>query len=453
MRDARAEAADISADGFDWLAPGRDVHHDLGPTLIGKRRVGAPLRPVGDADRDDPARARQRRRPVHAADRPGLTARRGGHPAALRRAHRGGRPFAADPRPAQPAPAGLAAGRAVRDRAVLRDAVRRRRPRRAARRDQAGSAACSPSRARSRCGTCPPAGGTRRTRSRSGCCSTPSSRRAGRGPRWLAGSPAPRSASSRWCCSRCRCCSRLLPWRRMPAVPRPRGPAVRRCCSARRRWPTGTTRTPSVTSQPNSPVDQPPDRVDVAGPAHVKHERRGRPRSGSPRSCSPACCALAVRRRWLAQAETAEGGPWPPSLLADVLWWVALALALRSFFEPVMVSYYPWPLLAVALIPAATLGWIRLVAAVRARGRPDRARPRARRTASGSGGSRWSSASPACSPCPGHASAMPPTGAPNSLRRRAQRPSRCGSRAGLPAGGWGAWRGGRRLRRCRAGGG
>jgi hypothetical protein len=28
-----------------------------------------------------------------------------------------------------------------------------------------------------------------------------------------------------------------------------------------------------------------------------------------------------------------------------------------------MVSYYPWPVLAVALIPAATLSWIRLVAA------------------------------------------------------------------------------------------
>ena len=46
-----------------------------------------------------------------------------------------------------------------------------------------------------------------------------------------------------------------------------------------------------------------------------------------------------------------------------MLWWAALALALRSFFEPVMVSYYPWPVLAVALIPAATLSWIRLVAA------------------------------------------------------------------------------------------
>jgi hypothetical protein len=46
-----------------------------------------------------------------------------------------------------------------------------------------------------------------------------------------------------------------------------------------------------------------------------------------------------------------------------VLWWAALALALRSFFEPVMVSYYPWPPLAVALIPAATLSWPRLVSA------------------------------------------------------------------------------------------
>ncbi len=55
--------------------------------------------------------------------------------------------------------------------------------------------------------------------------------------------------------------------------------------------------------------------------------------------------------------------PWSPALLADVLWWVALTLALRSFFEPVMVSYYPWPPMAVALIPAATLGWPRLVAA------------------------------------------------------------------------------------------
>ena len=50
-------------------------------------------------------------------------------------------------------------------------------------------------------------------------------------------------------------------------------------------------------------------------------------------------------------------------MLASVLWWAALTLALRSFFEPVMVSYYPWPPMAVALIAAATLSWPRLVAA------------------------------------------------------------------------------------------
>jgi hypothetical protein len=59
----------------------------------------------------------------------------------------------------------------------------------------------------------------------------------------LAGSPAPRSASSRWCCSRCRCCSR--PCRggecRRSSSGRPCRP---RCCSAWRRWPTGTPRTP-----------------------------------------------------------------------------------------------------------------------------------------------------------------------------------------------------------------
>ena len=51
---------------------------------------------------------------------------------------------------------------------------------------------------------------------------------------------------------------------------------------------------------------------------------------------------------------------WPAALLADALWWIAFTLALRSFLEPVMVSYYPWPPMAVALIPAAVLGWRRL---------------------------------------------------------------------------------------------
>ena len=67
-----------------------------------------------------------------------------------------------------------------------------------------------------------------------------------------------------------------------------------------------------------------------------------------------AClCALAVRRAWQARMP-GDGEAWTVSLLAEVLWWAALALALRSFFEPVMVSYYPWPPMAVALLSSST---------------------------------------------------------------------------------------------------
>ena len=167
----------------------------------------------------------------------------------------------------------------------------------------------------------------------------------------------------------------VLPWRRMPmfllrsAVPS----AVLLGAAALANWHATYT---SVTSQPNSPVINHPTAWTSLAP-HL---------SGSNVAAGPArlativlaCCfALAVRRRWLAQlnaTEAADGAPrgagvaasahwWPTALLADVLWWTALTLALRSFFEPVMVSYYPWPPLAVALIPAATLSWPRLVAA------------------------------------------------------------------------------------------
>jgi hypothetical protein len=71
-----------------------------------------------------------------------------------------------------------------------------------------------------------------------------------------------------------------------------------------------------------------------------------------------ACgCALAAGRRWRA----ARGAPaWSTRTLAEVLWWTALALAVRSVFEPVMVAYYLWPALAVALI-AASRDWSRLI--------------------------------------------------------------------------------------------
>jgi hypothetical protein len=76
-----------------------------------------------------------------------------------------------------------------------------------------------------------------------------------------------------------------------------------------------------------------------------------------------ACgCALVVARRLgAARNEAGRDGAWSGHTLGEVLWWAALALALRCVFEPVMVAYYLWPALAVALI-AATRTWPRLLA-------------------------------------------------------------------------------------------
>jgi len=146
----------------------------------------------------------------------------------------------------------------------------------------------------------------------------------------------------------------------------------------------------AVASQPDSPIINHP----TAWTSLAPHMSGGNVAAGPARLATiilACCCALAVRRRWLAMlhasssapasadagatgAAAAGGAPvrrgakaggawWPALLLAEVLWWAALALALRSFFEPVMVSYYPWPPMAVALIPAATLSWPRLIAA------------------------------------------------------------------------------------------
>jgi hypothetical protein len=71
-----------------------------------------------------------------------------------------------------------------------------------------------------------------------------------------------------------------------------------------------------------------------------------------------ACgCGLAVRR---ARGAPDDPGRWTAQALRGLLWWLAVALALRSVFEPVMVAYYPWPALALALI-AATDSWRRLI--------------------------------------------------------------------------------------------
>lgn len=114
----------------------------------------------------------------------------------------------------------------------------------------------------------------------------------------------------------------------------------------------------AVTSQPNwVSVDQTTPWASLA-----PHTGTGQAVAAGPArilAILVACgCALVAGRRWRA----ARGAPWSTDILAEVLWWTAVALALRSVFEPVMVAYYLWPALAVALI-AASRSWSRLIPA------------------------------------------------------------------------------------------
>jgi hypothetical protein len=172
----------------------------------------------------------------------------------------------------------------------------------------------------------------------------------------------------------------LLPWRRMvPFLLRGALPSAALLAAAGiANWHAMYT---AVTSQPNSPVINHP----TAWTSLAPHMAGDNVAAGPFRLATIilACCfAVAVRRRWgavVAQpARSPAGAPapaasvpptrggaveWDGVVLSEVLWFMAVALALRSFFEPVMVSYYPWPPLAVALVPAATGGWLRLAAA------------------------------------------------------------------------------------------
>ena len=111
----------------------------------------------------------------------------------------------------------------------------------------------------------------------------------------------------------------------------------------------------AVTNQPNWPtVDHPTPWVYLA--PRMGH---GAVAAGPGRALAivVACgCAIVVARRWGAAR---NGGPWSREILEDVLWWTAVALALRSVFESVMVAYYLWPVLAVALV-VAVRSWPRL---------------------------------------------------------------------------------------------
>ena len=112
-----------------------------------------------------------------------------------------------------------------------------------------------------------------------------------------------------------------------------------------------------MTRQPNWPtVDHPTPWASFAA-----HMSNGAVAAGPARALAilAACgCALVVGRRWRAARHSAE---WGSQTLQELLWWAAVALALRSVFEPVMVAYYLWPVLAVALITASG-NWPGLVA-------------------------------------------------------------------------------------------
>jgi hypothetical protein len=153
----------------------------------------------------------------------------------------------------------------------------------------------------------------------------------------------------------------VLPWRRMvPFLVRAALPgAVLLGVAAAANWPAVVR---AVTHQPNYPsVDHPTlwaalaprmnDGSIAAGPARLL-------------AITLACgCALCLRRRWAPGAGIASPASPAPGAGAggapepgELYWWIAVALALRSVFEPVMVAYYLWPVLAVALIAAALRG-------------------------------------------------------------------------------------------------
>jgi len=112
----------------------------------------------------------------------------------------------------------------------------------------------------------------------------------------------------------------------------------------------------AVADQPNWPtVDHPTPWTWLA--PHMSH---GAVAAGPARGIAIllACgCALLVERRWRGAPHLAE---WAPGALEELLWWLGVTLALRCVFESVMVSYYVWPTLAMALL-AACRQWSRLV--------------------------------------------------------------------------------------------
>jgi hypothetical protein len=113
----------------------------------------------------------------------------------------------------------------------------------------------------------------------------------------------------------------------------------------------------AVTRQPNWPsINHPTLWLPLATPMHG-----GAVAAGPARVVAilVACgCAVAAG---IACRSARDATTWDSQTLLRLLWWIAVTLALRSVFEPVMVAYYAWPVFAVAVITATTT-WPRLLA-------------------------------------------------------------------------------------------
>jgi hypothetical protein len=122
----------------------------------------------------------------------------------------------------------------------------------------------------------------------------------------------------------------------------------------------------AVVEQPNWPtINHPTFWLPLA-----THLRNGAVEAGPVRliAVAAACaCAFAAARQCRAARQpqaaepAAQAQPWDARTLLTLLWWIAITLALRSVFEPVMVAFYLWPVLAIALV-TASVTWPRLVA-------------------------------------------------------------------------------------------
>ena len=112
----------------------------------------------------------------------------------------------------------------------------------------------------------------------------------------------------------------------------------------------------AVTRQPNWPAVDHPTPWTALAPHLAGGAVAGGPGRALAIIASLGCALILGRRLSVAR----PCGRWSRATLRELLWWSALGLALRSAFEPVMVAYYLWPGLAVALI-AATWSWRRLV--------------------------------------------------------------------------------------------